>query len=196
MSNKCEPPNKSVDALGASEAGVNTVKSWITMLAPVFIYSYAVPAITSMLFVKEKIMVPGPKPVPSANMTELEAETLLGQDAPMVEVDAPGTWAESFVSLFLFVSFMSIFVLISIWTGQEGMLYVPAQPIQYIEQNPPPYLSPEARGIQFEEIWLKTKDNIRLQGWFMFQGADADKRETLIFFHENAGNIGLRLDWF
>ena len=57
-------------------------------------------------------------------------------------------------------------------------------------------MSPEARGISYEEIWLKTKDNIRLQGWFMFQDADTEKRETLIFFHENAGNIGLRLDWF
>ena len=30
----------------------------------------------------------------------------------------------------------------------------------------------------------------------MFQPTEANKRETLIFFHENAGNIGLRLDWF
>ena len=76
------------------------------------------------------------------------------------------------------------------------MLYVPAQPIQYIEQNPPQYMSPDARGIQYEEVWLKTKDNIRLQGWFMYQPTETEKRETLIFFHENAGNIGLRLDWF
>ena len=33
-------------------------------------------------------------------------------------------------------------------------------------------MSPEARGISYEEIWLKTKDNIRLQGWFMFQDLD------------------------
>ena len=57
-------------------------------------------------------------------------------------------------------------------------------------------MSPDARGIQYEEVWLKTKDNIKLQGWFMFQPTETDKRETLIFFHENAGNIGLRLDWF
>ena len=76
------------------------------------------------------------------------------------------------------------------------MLYVPGQPIQYIEQNPVQYLCPEARGMDYEEVWLKTKDNIRLQGWFMFQPNDTKNRETLIFFHENAGNIGLRMDWF
>ena len=126
MSNKCEPPSKSVDALGASEAGVNSIKGYITMLAPVFIYSYLIPAISSMLFVQEKMMVPGPKPAVTANMTEIEAEELLAQEAPMIEVDAPITWAESLVKLALFLIFMALFVLISIWTGQEGMLYVPA----------------------------------------------------------------------
>ena len=76
MSNKCEPPTKNVDALGASEAGVNTIKTYATMLAPVFIYSYLVPAIVSMLFVQEKMMVPGEKPKATADMTELEAQEL------------------------------------------------------------------------------------------------------------------------
>ena len=107
-------------------------------------------------------MVPGPKPQVTADMSELEASELLDQEPPMIEVDAPCTWAETFVRLSLFGFFMLLFLLISLWTGQEGMLYVPAQPIQYIEQNPPPYLSPEARGIQYEEIWLKTKDDVRL----------------------------------
>ena len=57
-------------------------------------------------------------------------------------------------------------------------------------------MSPDARGISYEEIWIEAKDKIKLQGWFMYQPTETDKRETLIFFHENAGNIGLRLDWF
>ena len=77
MSNKCDPPNKNVDALGASEAGVNTLKGYMTMLAPVFIYSYLVPTICSILFVQEKMMVPGTKPQMTADMTELEAQELL-----------------------------------------------------------------------------------------------------------------------
>ena len=43
------------------------------MLAPVFIYSYLVPAIVSTIFVQEKMMVEGPKPVVTADMSELEA---------------------------------------------------------------------------------------------------------------------------
>ena len=76
MSNKCEPPTKNVDALGASEAGVNTIKTYATMLAPVFIYSYLVPAIVSMIFVQETMMVEGTKPVVTADMSELEAQEL------------------------------------------------------------------------------------------------------------------------
>ena len=30
----------------------------------------------------------------------------------------------------------------------------------------------------------------------MFQPEETDRRETFVFFHENAGNLGLRLDWF
>ena len=30
----------------------------------------------------------------------------------------------------------------------------------------------------------------------MYQAEDTRKRNTLIFFHENAGNLGLRLDWY
>ena len=50
--------------------------------------------------------------------------------------------------------------------------------------------------MKYEEIWLRTKDNLKLQGWFLYQPTDTQKRETLVFFHENAGNIGLRMDWF
>ena len=30
----------------------------------------------------------------------------------------------------------------------------------------------------------------------MYQPHETDQRETIIFLHENAGNIGMRLDWF
>ena len=52
------------------------------------------------------------------------------------------------------------------------------------------------RGLKYEEVWLKAKDGIKIQGWFMYQPTNVDKRKTIIFLHENAGNLGLRLDWF
>ena len=48
------------------------------------------------------------------------------------------------------------------------MLYVPAQPIQFIEDNPERYKNPSERGMTFEEVWIKAKDDTKLQGWFMF----------------------------
>jgi hypothetical protein len=30
----------------------------------------------------------------------------------------------------------------------------------------------------------------------MHQHVQPEKRNTIVFFHENAGNIGLRMDWF
>ena len=50
--------------------------------------------------------------------------------------------------------------------------------------------------MDYEDIWLETKDKLKLQGWFLYQKEEPEKKNTLVFFHENAGNIGLRMDWF
>lgn len=50
--------------------------------------------------------------------------------------------------------------------------------------------------MHYEEIWIETKDKLKLQGWFLFQREEAPKKNTIIFLHENAGNLGLRMDWF
>lgn len=73
------------------------------------------------------MMVPGVKPYTNtADMTEDEIFEIEQQEVPMVEVDAPITWLETLVKMVLFGCFMGLFILLSIWTGQEGMLYVPA----------------------------------------------------------------------
>ena len=50
--------------------------------------------------------------------------------------------------------------------------------------------------MKYEEIWLKSKDGTKLQGWFMYHESNTRNKDTVIFMHENAGNIGLRLDYF
>ena len=50
--------------------------------------------------------------------------------------------------------------------------------------------------MSYEEIWLRTKDNLKLQGWLLLQDDKPETRNTIVFLHENAGNIGLRMDWF
>lgn len=94
------------------------------------------------------------------------------------------------------ILFMGCCGLTMLYFNQTGMLYVPAQPIQYIESNPVNYRSPKDRNMHYEEVWVTTGDGLRLQGWLMLQESNPKDKPTVIFFHENAGNIGLRLDYF
>ncbi len=52
-------------------------------------------------------------------------------------------------------------------------------------------LTPQAFDIVFEDIYIKTEDNILINSWFIPYN---NAKYTLIFFHGNAGNIGHRLD--
>ena len=51
------------------------------------------------------------------------------------------------------------------------------------------------RNIDYEELSITTEDGLKLQGWLMTVGQYTNK-DTILFLHENAGNIGLRLDYF
>lgn len=51
--------------------------------------------------------------------------------------------------------------------------------------------TPAQLGLPFEDIHLKTSDNIILHGWFV---PAAQARGTVLFLHGNAGNISHRLD--
>ncbi len=75
------------------------------------------------------------------------------------------------------------------------MLYVPDAPNQafrYPENNPRTYRNPSERNMLYEDVKVTTKDNLVLAGWFIKQ-KNPLAHETLIYFHENAGNIGNRL---
>ena len=50
MSNKVAPPESGVDALGASEAGVQSLKSYFTMFAPLVLWFYVIPFMTAQIF--------------------------------------------------------------------------------------------------------------------------------------------------
>jgi uncharacterized protein len=51
--------------------------------------------------------------------------------------------------------------------------------------------SPADAGLEFEEIFFSTRDNVRLHGWFV---PHRDAKSTLVWFHGNAGNISHRVD--
>ena len=80
---------------------------------------------------------------------------------------------------------------------QEQMLYIP-QPggphLKVSEDNPEGYRSPAEHNLNFENVWITTKDDVKIHGWFVkVNASDYTNYRTIIFFHGNAGNIGLRM---
>ena len=198
MSNACAPPSH-VDALGAGGSGMQGVTSMFTMVVPIIMWSYVTPYIMSFVFPKTMIMIEDAYcKVPSQEEIDasMDTEFPLSAECPLVEAEAPNTWTETILKT-LMNSFLMFFIfLLTLWWNQEGMLYIPDNPIKYQEQNPCKYKDPERRGMAYDEIWIETEDKQKLQGWFIKQKSEPEKQRTIIFLHENAGNLGLRNDWF
>ncbi len=64
--------------------------------------------------------------------------------------------------------------------------YIVYYPIRGLEGDPSDV------SLDFQDLHLVTKDNIRLHGWFV---PSPGARQTLLIFHGNAGNISHRLEW-
>ena len=76
------------------------------------------------------------------------------------------------------------------------MLYHPAVPreeFRYSENMPPGYRNPKEHNMEYEDVYIKTKDGIKLHAWLVKANTNMKLCRTLIFFHGNAGNIGSRL---
>ena len=76
----------------------------------------------------------------------------------------------------------------SLYTFQDALLYQPNEPesARTIVQTPDTFHMP------YETITIDTGDNVKLHGFLIKQIHRTNERETLIFFHGNAGNIGHR----
>ena len=48
-------------------------------------------------------------------------------------------------------------------------------------------LTPEAVGVEYEDIYVETEDDLRLHGWKLLAGSRA--HSTLLYFHGNAENV-------
>jgi fermentation-respiration switch protein FrsA (DUF1100 family) len=68
---------------------------------------------------------------------------------------------------------------------QPRLIFYPDMPGRDIE------LTPDAIGLEYEDITLGTSDGERLHGWFV---PHPSARATLLFAHGNAGNISHRLE--
>lgn len=61
------------------------------------------------------------------------------------------------------------------------------------QQNPAGFRSPQEKGLNYEDVYINTPDGLRLHAWFIFAKENPQTAPTLVFFHANAGNMGLRL---
>lgn len=152
---------KKVDALEAGEKNADYM-SWLAKMCvmPLYIYFFMIPFFKSVW-------------IPLAN--SVLPVSITGYEAPLPvygpELDAGDYWMSwgYWVAKYAFMAMcFCICMMLLIWAKQESILYVPSQPIQYIEENPAKYRSPEERGMLFKEIKIKTDDNLNLQGWFIY----------------------------
>lgn len=84
------------------------------------------------------------------------------------------------VFLSILIGFGLIFVYIK-YFEHKGIYY----PVKEI------LIYPSSVSIPFNDIYITTEDNVRINGWFI---SNPKAEYTLLFFHGNAGNIGDRID--
>ena len=85
-------------------------------------------------------------------------------------------------SFVLIVLALFLGVLSLLYVFQEKMVFFPGKSIVY---------TPETIGLQYEDVYLLTDDDIKIHGWYV---PHAGAKATVLFFHGNAGNISHRLD--
>lgn len=104
------------------------------------------------------------------------------------------SWA---IASVLIIGVVTFFV-VNLVLRQESILYVPCvlPDMQTPLQNPDGMRSPADRGLVYEDVRLRTHDDVKLHGWFISAGANTALAPTILFCHANAGNIGLRIPNF
>jgi len=83
--------------------------------------------------------------------------------------------------ILLYSIFFSALFVLYVRYLESRTLFVPSKDI---------LADPAHVGLEFEDVYFSTQDNVKLNGWFI---PAQSPRATLIFCHGNAGNIGDRL---
>jgi len=108
-------------------------------------------------------------------------------------------WFRSISGLYGIASILAIalFLVALIVIYQENILYIPViQNLKTPGENPTGYQSPDQHGLEFEDVYVKTSDGMMIHGWFIPASMESATAPTILFCHENAGNIGHRLPEF
>ena len=104
------------------------------------------------------------------------------------------------ISIFYIISIICIIIisiaLIILWWSQNNFIYLPSHGCinkkRSLFFNPDGYKSPADIKLVYDDIFIRTIDNIRIHGWLIKQ-TESNNVPTIICFHGNAGNIGFRL---
>ncbi len=86
--------------------------------------------------------------------------------------------------------FLVLFILFAVmmYMNQDNLIFpTVVNGLKYPEQNPDPWKSPLQLGLKYKEVTTRTKDNVKLVGWLVYQEENVKSR-TLLYFHENAGS--------
>lgn len=86
-----------------------------------------------------------------------------------------------FITALVIIVFISALFFYLRYLETKGIFY----PLKKIE------ITPAILHIPFEDIYLQTKDNLKLNAWFI---PKENVKSTILFCHGNAGNIGHRLE--
>ena len=88
-------------------------------------------------------------------------------------------------SLLLILGVLAVFALWLRWREPQMLYY----PIRQIDQTP------DKLGIKYEDVYLTTSDNVRINGWFLAAIRPLPTSPlTILFLHGNAGNISHRME--
>lgn len=85
-----------------------------------------------------------------------------------------------------------------LYVKQESLLYFPSigGVPRHPSQNPRRYRSPSEHNVPFETHMIPCADGTTIHSWLLYHPENSSQKKkvpTIIFFHGNAGNIGLRL---
>ncbi|CAF0790581.1 unnamed protein product [Didymodactylos carnosus] len=96
----------------------------------------------------------------------------------------------SFLSSTIANKFLKEFwITCSLYGFQDSLLFQPNEP----DTSRTVVMSPDSMGLPFETVTIETPDNEKLHGYLIKQQHRYSEKDTMIFFHGNAGNIGHRL---
>jgi fermentation-respiration switch protein FrsA (DUF1100 family) len=99
-------------------------------------------------------------------------------------------------SIFSYAALGVVFMLAMLYVQQDGMLYACSHPAipKTAGGNPQGMRHPGERGMPYRELVIPTADGCHLHGWLMpVPGGRSRQAPTIIYFHGNAGNLGMRL---